>query len=357
MERKMKFFFFLLTAAAALFLAGCASERIYVGGSDGIALMKQMWEPQVWVGEKVSSAPGVSYMAYRGRSLYAARRVARGVFAVDVHRILKDGSLRKLDSFEIPGNTGYCHISLSADGKFLFGSAYSGSFVDVLSLAPGGGIIKLHQRHIFSGSSIHKRQKKSHLHFAAQAPDNSMVLAADLGSDRIHTFAYDSKKGLIRGKSFAVPSGAGPRHLSFSENGKLVFSVNELNNSVTSFKVVNGELRMVESFSLLPRAWSGTSSAGAIKTLPGNRLCVTNRGHNSLVILRYSDEGKLALEHTFSAEGDFPYDVSFADGRLFLVNMRSDSFSEWRPENKGWVRQKNSAVIRRPMCIVTVAKD
>ena len=107
-------------AFLALFMVGCASERIYVGGSDGICRMKLWFEPRVWYGEKVSNAPGVSYMARQGNWLYAARKEAKNAFVVDSYLILKNGDLKALNTFKVPGNTGYCHISLTSDGKFLF---------------------------------------------------------------------------------------------------------------------------------------------------------------------------------------------------------------------------------------------
>ena len=339
-------------ALMTLFMAGCASEKFYVGGSDGISKMQLMWEPRTWYGEKVSNTPGVSYMARQGKFLYAARKEAKDAFAVDSYQILKNGKLIPLNTFRIPGNTGYSHISLTSDGKFLLGSAYSGAFLDLLALAPDGKISKLHTRHFFKGNSIHKRQKKSHPHFAAQTPDSAMVLVADLGSDRIHTFKYDAAKGLTPGESVPVTPGAGPRHLSFSDDGKFFFSANELNNTVTSFSLSKGKVAMVDSCSLLPAAWSGKSYAGAIKSIPGKRICVTNRGNNSIAVVKYDARGKLTLEKIFPSEGDFPYDLEYVKGKLYGVNMRSDTFVSWQEENQKWTK-KDSGMVRRPMCIVS----
>ena len=348
----MKKMYAFLTAAALILLAGCASEKFYVGGSDGISRMKLMVEPRTWYGEKVSNTPGISYMARQGKFLYAARKEAKDAFVTDSYLILKNGDLKLLNSFKIPGNSGYCHISLTADGKFLLGSAYSGGFLDLLALAPDGKILRLHKRHFFTGSSIHKRQKKSHPHFAAQTPDRTMVLAADLGSDRIHVFKYDALKGITPAASVPVTPGAGPRHLSFSDDGKFFFAANELNNTVTSFSLSKEKISMIDSCSLLADAWNGQSYAGAIKTIPGNRICVTNRGNNSIAVVRYDARGKLKLEKIFSAEGDFPYDIEYVNGKLFVVNMRSDFFGSWQENNNDW-QMKNGGMIRRPMCLVS----
>lgn len=353
MVRKMKNLTIL--SGIALLLTGCAVQRVYIGGNDGIHQARYTnhgilpWRN--WMSEKLVSDNNVSYMAVKGRTLYAARRVAKRVFAVDSFRILKNGRLKKIDAFVIPGSLGYCHISVSNDGKFLLGSSYSGSFIDVLSLIPEGGVIRLKERFTFSGRSIHKRQKKSHPHFAAQTPDGSMVLVADLGCDMIHTFRCDGAKGLIRGTGMPLPPGSGPRHLAFSADGKFVFAANELNNTVSVFRLQKDRLTLTDTCSLLPAAWCGKSFAGAIKTAPDGRIYVTNRGHNSIAILNCSADGKLKVETTFPAEGDFPYDMEFYNGRFFTVNMKSDQLEIWEKNNASW-KMDTSFTIRRPMCVI-----
>lgn len=346
----MKKGFLFLPLLALLFIAGCASESVYIGGSDGIHKAEYGSARRM---EKAADAPDISYMAVFGRSLYAARRIAKGVSGVDVFRISRKKSLSKTDAFVIPGKFGYCHISVSRDGKYLFGSSYSGGFLDVLSLIPGGGIIRLKQRIAFSGCSIHKRQTKSHPHFAAQTPDGSMLLVADLGTDRIHTFKYEKNKGFVQGKSVSLPPGSGPRHLSFSADGKFVLAANELNNTICSFKMEKGTLVPVSVCSLLPAAWSGRSYAGAIKTAPDGRIFVTNRGHDSIAVLSLSLEGKLKLENIFSSEGNFPYDMTFSRGTFLTVCMKSDKFGIWQKKDSSW-SSDGTLYVRRPMCVIPV---
>ena len=346
----MKNIFCLCCAALILLLTGCTTHRVYVGGSDGIHKVEYSYHPQAWWSEKLTDSSHISYMAISPTTLYAARRLAKGVCGVDVFKIGFRGSLQKCKGFVIPGKHGYCHLSLSKDGKYLFGSSYSGAFLDVIALAPDGSIATLKERIHFSGRSIHKRQTKPHPHFAAQTPDGRMVLAADLGCDMIRIFKYDPQEGAVEAGNAALPPGSGPRHLSFSADGKFVYCANELNNTVTSFKVEKGTLKLVSTCSLLPSAWSGTSYAGAIKTAPCGTVFVTNRGHNSIAAVTPQADGKLKLENTFSSEGDFPYDLVFAKKKLFLVNMKSDQFSVWEKED-AW-EKKAAFTLRRPMCAV-----
>lgn len=348
-----KSFFPAVALWGVLFLTGCVSSPVYVGGNDGIHHVRYSFFSSNWRAEKVTDISNVSFMAAHRRSLYAARRIAREVYCVDVFRIRRDGSLNKTDAFVIPGKHGYCHISLSGDGKYLFGSSYSGGFLDVLSLIPGGGIIRLKQRIPFVGRSIHKRQKGSHPHFAAETPDGTKVLAADLGCDRIYILKNVPGKGFVQTGSAVLPPGAGPRHLSFSADGKFVFCANELNNTVTSFKLEKEELVPVDSCRLLPAAWSGRSFAGAVKTSPSGEIFVTNRGHDSVAVLSASSGGKLKYGNVFSSMGNFPYDILLRGRELFTVCMKSDKFGVWKRKDGSWELEE-TLTIRRPVCIIPV---
>ena len=347
----MKNLFLTFALLFLLFAAGCASQKIYIGGNDGVHLAEYKGVPlfKSWNLTKADSSPNVSYMAVKKGALYTARRVTKGVFCVDVFKIKRDGLLEKQSSFTIPGTQGYCHLSLSRDGKFLYGSSYSGAFADILALSPKGEV-KLAHRLNFSGQSIHKRQTKSHPHFASVTPDQSKLLVADLGSDKIHVFELKKGAAPIRKASIPLPPGSGPRHLSFSADGKFLFAANELNNTVCSFSMENFALR--STLSLLPGAWSGTSYAGAIKTAPDGTVFVTNRGHNSIAVLAAAADGKLKMVDEFSSSGDFPYDLLFSKGKHFLVNMKSDEFSVWKKQG-AWEKEV-SLTLRRPMCLAAV---
>ena len=115
----------LISFAAVMLLTGCASRSLYIGGNDGIHIARYSNHglpiPRSWSLKKLVDDVNISYMALHKRTLYAARRVAKGVCSVDVFRVRRNGLLKKNDAFVIPGSHGYCHISVSKDGKYLFG--------------------------------------------------------------------------------------------------------------------------------------------------------------------------------------------------------------------------------------------
>ena len=336
-----------LSGILLLLAAGCASsEYFYIGGAEGIHRVSSDLRR-----EKVTREGNVSVLAVAGRNLYAARTVDKGAFEVVLYAVNGDGALERKGAFPVPGRSGYCHLSLSADGKFLYGSSYSGAFIDVIGLKEDGSFEKLRNRLVCEGASVRKRQKKSHPHFCAPLPGTELALAADLGSDLIRIFRRDEEKGLVPAGTVPVPPGSGPRHLCFAPEKQLVFVVNELNNTVCSFKVREDTLAPVAVCGLLPRGWNGVSYAGAIKISPEGRIFATNRGHDSIAVVSFDAEGHMKLEACRPA-GKFPSDLIFdRRGGMFLCEMKGDRVSCWT--KKGDVYERTSAFpVKRAGCIV-----
>ena len=345
----MKRGFAALFGVLLLLTAGCASpERFYVGGAEGIYRVASDS-----CKEQVTHEGSVAALAVSGRNLYAARTAGKGAFEVVLYAVKEDGALERKGAFPIPGRFGYCHLALSADGKFLYGSSYSGAFIDVIGLKQDGSFEKLRNRLVCEGASVHKRQKKSHPHFCAPLPGTELALAADLGSDLIRIFRRDDEKGLLPAGTVPVPPGSGPRHLCFVPEKQLVFAVNELNNTVCSFKVRQDTLAPVAVCGLLPQGWSGVSYAGAIKLSPGGKIFATNRGHDSIAVVSFDADGAMRLEACFGAGGAYPSDLVFDKaGRMLLVNMKGNELSVWKVQGNAYSRTAGLPV-RRPGCIVS----
>ena len=330
-----------------LLAAGCASsECFYVGGAEGICRVSSDL-----CKEQVAHEGSVAALAVSGRHLYAARTAGKGAFEVVLYAVGKGGALERKEVFPVPGRFGYCYLALSANGKFLYGSSYSGAFIDVIGLKEDGSFEKLRNRLVCEGGSVHKRQKKSHPHFCAPLPGTGLALAADLGSDLIRIFRCDEEKGLVPAGTVPLPPGSGPRHLCFVPEKQLVFAVNELNNTVCSFKVREDTLAPVAVCGLLPQGWNGVSYAGAIRISPDGRIFATNRGHDSVAVVSFDADGRMKLEACRPA-GKYPSDLVFdRRGGMFLCEMKEDRVSCWT--KKGDSYERTSAFpVKRAGCIV-----
>ena len=115
-------------------------------------------------------------------------------------------------------------------------------------------------------------------------PDSTgkYVLVNDLGLDATIVYSFDAVAGkLTEVNRIAAPAGSGPRHLAWHPNGRIVYSINELSNTLnTYFWDGNGNLApVVENQSTLPVGFKGTSGAGEVLVdAAGKFLYASNRG-------------------------------------------------------------------------------
>ena len=86
--------------------------------------------------------------------------------------------------------------------------------------------------------------------------------------------------------SQSVISGSGPRHMIFSPDGKYCYLVNEISNSIMVYQYHDGHFTLIQVIHCVPRHFHGFSSAAAIHmTSSGKHIIVSNRGHDSIVLL------------------------------------------------------------------------
>ena len=144
-----------------------------------------------------------------------------------------------------------------------------------------------------------KRQDGPYAHSIIVSPDNQFAYAADLGLDQIRAYRLDPTLAKMEAASPAfvdAPPGAGPRHLAFGLDGKNLYSIDELSNTITRFsqKSPGGALTRQESISTLPDDFAGTSYCADLKFTPdGKFLFGTNRGHDSIAIFQVGENGAL----------------------------------------------------------------
>jgi 6-phosphogluconolactonase len=72
--------------------------------------------------------------------------------------------------------------------------------------------------------SILEDKKKPHAHMVYFSPDNKYVLSNDLGTDKLNLYKYNpnSNDENLSSIWYWLKAGSGPRHLTFSKNGKFV---------------------------------------------------------------------------------------------------------------------------------------
>ncbi|WP_341647969.1 lactonase family protein [Thauera humireducens] len=223
------------------------------------------------------------------RFLYAARRsepMAVVSFAIDpIH-----GTLCRLGEAPLPASMAY--IATDRSGRWLFAASYQGDVVTVSPIAADGRAGPVRQS-IATGR---------HAHAILPAPSNRHVLATSLGGGVVMQFAFDAASGRLTPNvpaALTVRPGAGPRHLRFHPNGRLVYLLNELDASVDvlGFDADTGTLAPLQTVDSLPPGFEGEPWAADLQLTPDGRfLYASERRSSTLAAFRIdADSGRLAL--------------------------------------------------------------
>lgn len=249
------------------------------------------------------------------------------------------GRLKKLNQQSARG-TASCYLDVDATGKTAVVANYASGSVASLPLKENGLLGEAATFVQHSGSSIDpERQKGPNAHSIVISPDNRFALAADLGIDKILVYQLDAAKAKLTpnaAQPFAkMQPGSGPRHLTFHPNGRHVYVINELANTVTCFDytLASGMLTERQTISTLPDGFTGKSYTADLKISPdGKFLYGTNRGHDSIASYRIGDDGSLTLLAIEPSLGKGPQNLLITpDGRwLLCANMPGNSVVVFR---------------------------
>ncbi|MBL8820022.1 MAG: lactonase family protein [Planctomyces sp.] len=275
----------------------------------------------------------------------------------------KTGSLKLLNRESALG-TAACFLDVDATGKMVLVANYSTGSVASLPITADGSLKPAASFVQHVGSSVsEERQKAAHAHCFVISPDNRFALAADLGLDQILVYAIDPSSGQIKPAEqpfVRTLPGAGPRHLTFHPNGKDVYVINELANSVThfSYQASDGRLTERSTISTLPEDFKGTSYCADLKITPdGKHLFGTNRGHDSIAAYRINSDGTLEHLANVPSRGAGPQNLAITpDGQwLLCANMPGNSLAVFRIQDakKGPLNPVHEPFeITSPSCIM-----
>ncbi len=245
------------------------------------------------------------------------------------------GQLTPLNQKNSGGNSSPCHLAVDATGRCLFVANYgTGSLAALPVLADGqlGDAVTMIQH---SGTGPNPaRQAGPHAHSVYPSPDNRFVLNCDLGLDKIFIYRLDPATAKLTPADppFAmVAPGAGPRHLTFSRDGKFIYVVNEMGSSITafSFAAKSAAIKELQTVSTLPPDFSGNNTAAEIVLHPnGKFLYASNRGHDNLAVFAVDPKtGRLTFIEHQSTRGHLPrcFAIDPTGHWLLAENQASDS--------------------------------
>ena len=229
----------------------------------------------------------------------------------------------KLINTQPSEGTDPCHII--TDGPNVMVANYSGGSITVFKKKSDGSLSAANQIISHKGKGPNtQRQEGPHVHMLHFSPDKKYVLATDLGTDTVTLYAYNpnsEKDVLTQTAVITVKSGSGPRHLTFSPDGKYMYLLQELTAALSVFEYGNGQLKLIQETSLLSPDFKGSFSAADLHFSPdGKFLYASNRGEaNTISIFKVEKNGLLKLQQHQSSLGKGPRNFVIDPSGNFLL--------------------------------------
>ncbi len=296
-----------------------------------------------------------------GKFLYAVTEGKAGT--VVAYAIDPAGKLKLLNECA-SGGSGPCHLAIDRGGRALLVANYSSGSIASIPINTDGTLSATPVSVIqHKGSSVNpKRQKDPHAHSMNFSPDERFVFAADLGLDKIMIYKMDTATGRMEANTPAfatVKPGAGPRHLTFSPDGRFAYVINELDETMTAYAydAKSGALTEIQHISTLPGDFKGVSWCAEVRVHPGGKfLYGSNRGHDSIVIYKIDPEkGTLTLSGFQNAGIKNPRNFNLdPSGRFCVVaNQDSDSVCTFRINSETGALEPvgGSITVGKPVCV------
>lgn len=219
------------------------------------------------------------------------------------------------------------YVNVDKSGKWLINATYNLATISVFPILENGKIDSITQHFKFTeGSGINpKRQEKAHTHSVVFSPDDSSVLFADLGADKILQYPFDAslRQPLVENKSSFINTkpGSGPRHITFSKDGKTAYSIEELSGMISVYDFSENQLKEIQRIATHPdKIKDGFESSDIHISPDGKFLYASNRGNeNNIAIFRIKDDRTLESIGYQSVKGKHPRTFAIDETGKFII--------------------------------------
>ncbi len=318
----------------------------------------------------VAETPSPSFLAVHPNEgfLYAVNETSsyQGASSGSVSAFAIDratGKLTPLNTVSSRG-PGPCHLAVDKQGKLLVVANYDGGSVAAFPLSQDGRVGESSTFFQHSGTvALPQRQGRPHAHSVVFSPDNRFALVADLGLDQILAYRVQNTSLSPNDAAFAkAASGAGPRHLAFHPNGRVVYVINEIDSTITelSYDGATATMRPLQTISTLPKDFSSPNSTAEIAVHPsGKFLYGSNRGHDSIAVFKVdSSTGALSSIQHVSTQGNTPrnFAIDPTGAYLFVANQKTNNIVLFRINQSSGQLSPAGALhdVPAPVCITFV---
>ena len=362
----------------ALFILGsaCFGETIdfYIAssakGKDGGIYLSSLDESsgKITPPKKIVELAGTGFLDLSpdGKSLLATSSGKKNPSGqMSLFSIGDDRSLTSTGEVSTEGN-GTCHVSFDQTGKVAMFANYGSGNIGSALVGENGTFSGLASNFQHEGSSANpQRQKEPHAHSIFAGPENQYAYTCDLGTDKVEIYKIDTATGKLTEAGHAsVPPGSGPRHLKFSNDGKHVYVLNELNTSVSVFKrLTDGQLERVQDLSTLPDdSKLEGMSCSEIRVHPNGKFVYTanrdtkQQGNDSLTVFEVKADGTLTRLSSVPAAVSIPRNINLSPSGKWLITggQNSNDLAIFRinSETGALTKTGDNIPCPSPMCYV-----
>lgn len=255
------------------------------------------------------------------------------------------GKLQPLNAQSSQG-AGPCHLVVDHSGRSVLVANYGGGSVAALPVGEDGKLSPAAAKMQHAGNSVNPdRQKEPHAHSINVSPDNRFAVAADLGLDKVLVYKFDPATSTLTPNdppSASLAPGSGPRHAAFHPNGKLLYVINEILCTLTTFAydAERGVLTELQTLPTLPSAdpLKPEYSTAEVQVHPSGKFVYgSNRGHDSITVFAVDPEkGALTYVDNHATRGKTPRGFGIdPTGNFFLAgNQDSGTIAVFRIDQK-----------------------
>ena len=326
---------------ASFAYVGSYTTRERTGRGDGIGVYRIDPDTGGWTQVQIVRDlvnPSFLTLDHRRRYLYSAHGDGEyaTAFAIDA----QTGQLKVLGQQPTGGKNG---VSLAVDptDRFLVVVNYASGTVALLPISPNGSLAPVADLVTLTGNPGPHRiqQASSHPHDVRFEPRGRFLVVPDKGLDKTFVFGLETAGGKLvtaDPPSMAARPGSAPRHVTFHPTLPVVWVINELDSTITTYRLDPGRggLEALQIMPTLPPSFTGNNTTSEIAAARSGRFVyASNRGHDSIATFAVDEAtGVLTPMAWESSQGKTPrfFALDPSGTCLYAANQGSDTIVSFR---------------------------
>lgn len=331
------------------------------GSSKGIYTFRFNQETGTAVPLSSVALPNPSYLvpSEDGKFVYAVSEMSDSTAALSSLAFDREtGELRLLNTVPTLG-ADPCYVA--TNGREVLTANYSGGTMSIFPLQKDGTLAPVNT--LFRGSATGPdtiRQATPHIHCTVFSPDGKYIFATDFSADRILQFAIRPNSPIPHAFQEAVDieADSGPRHLTFSPDGKFAYLITELSGKVIAFSYNEGRLAQIQTITADTVAARG--SADIHLSPDGKYLYASNRlKGDGIAIFAVNPENGTLAQAGYQPTGIHPRNFNITpNGKYLLAACRDSNVIQVYKRNEvtGLIEDTHQdIVVDMPVCVQFVS--